>query len=80
MTRMNTRVAFAASAIALTTVSGARAQTSAPTPASAASAVSLERVEATGMMGGKVFLVAKTLDQVTSEGGVTILPAANFET
>lgn len=32
------------------------------------------------LMGGKVYLVAKTLDPVTSDGGVSILPTATFET
>jgi cyclohexyl-isocyanide hydratase len=33
-----------------------------------------------GLMGAKVFLVAKSLDPVTSDAGVTILPTATFET
>jgi cyclohexyl-isocyanide hydratase len=32
------------------------------------------------LMGAKIFLVAKTLDPVTSDAGVTIIPNANFET
>ena len=31
------------------------------------------------MMGAKVRLVAKTLDPVTSDAGVTIIPHATFE-
>jgi len=33
-----------------------------------------------GLMGAKVYLVAKTLDPVTSDGGVTITPTATFKT
>jgi len=33
-----------------------------------------------GLMGAKVFLVAKSLDPVTSDAGVTITPTATFET
>ena len=33
-----------------------------------------------GLMGAKVFLVAKSLDPVTSDAGVTIIPTATFET
>ena len=33
-----------------------------------------------GLMGAKVFLVAKSLDPVTSDAGVTILPTATFAT
>jgi len=33
-----------------------------------------------GLMGAKVYLVAKTLDPVTSDGGVTIMPTATFKT
>jgi putative intracellular protease/amidase len=32
------------------------------------------------LMGAKVFLVAKSLDPVTSDAGVTIIPTATFET
>ncbi len=32
------------------------------------------------LMGAKVLLVAKSLDPVTSDGGVTIIPTATFET
>ena len=32
-----------------------------------------------GLMGAKVFLVAKSLDPVTSDAGVTIIPTATFE-
>jgi putative intracellular protease/amidase len=32
------------------------------------------------LMGAKIFLVAKTLDPVTSDAGVTITPTATFET
>ena len=32
------------------------------------------------LMGAKVYLVAKTLDAVTSDGGVTITPTATFKT
>jgi len=32
------------------------------------------------LMGAKVFLVAKSLDPVTSDAGVTIMPTATFET
>ena len=33
-----------------------------------------------GMMGARIHLVAKTLDPVTSDAGVTIVPTATFET
>jgi cyclohexyl-isocyanide hydratase len=32
------------------------------------------------MMGAKIFLVAKTLEPVTSDAGVTITPTATFDT